>query len=434
MKRKYKKVLQDCFEPPAPQRKAQFLQQIQAEQSQDTATPLFFQRYPKWIRQSAMVFCAAALLGIGYGAYQAFFDSRDQLEVVPPQETTTTAWTEPATTTVTSQSMTSFAAETTRTTVTTGEKNSAETVLATAENASSSSTSTVSKHTTSHQAQEKPTPASKQTTMAVSTVRRSDTTTAKAVVTSVAYTTTRKRTTTGTKQMTTPLASTAVASEHTTAAQTTTRYIDDDKNGIQTTTMRSDSCEPMITKDYTVQPPCSYTVAKHVLEVSSVGITFDTLSDLIAKSDTIVLGTTNAVTYTSIQGQPWIQVDVKLEMVFDSAKELHYGDCISIYIKGGYMPMTEYLSYIGETPEQWNMTAEQAAETSLFENNGDISLPKVGETLLYFLNDGGDAVPDGAYVRYSEFYWKNGVYFNSDANNPLTFKGSELVDAIHKFN
>ncbi len=80
------------------------------------------------------------------------------------------------------------------------------------------------------------------------------------------------------------------------------------------------------------------------------------------------------------------------------------------------------------------MTAEQAAETSLFENNGDISLPKVGETLLYFLNDGGDAVPDGAYVRYSEFYWKNGVYFNSDANNPLTFTGSELVDAIHKFN
>lgn len=60
MKRKYKKALQDCFEPPAPQRKAQFLQQIQAEQSQDTATPLFFQRYPKWIRQSAMVFCAAA--------------------------------------------------------------------------------------------------------------------------------------------------------------------------------------------------------------------------------------------------------------------------------------------------------------------------------------------------------------------------------------
>ena len=92
MKRKYKKALQDCFEPPAPQRKAQFLQQIQAEQSQDTATPLFFQRYPKWIRQSAMVFCAAAVLGIGYGAYQAFFDSRDQLEVVPPQETTTTAY------------------------------------------------------------------------------------------------------------------------------------------------------------------------------------------------------------------------------------------------------------------------------------------------------------------------------------------------------
>ena len=270
--------------------------------------------------------------------------------------------------------------------------------------------------------------------MAVSTVRRSDTTTEKAVVTSAAYTTTRKRTTTGTKQMTTPLASTAVASEHTTAAQTTTRYIDDDKNGIQTTTMRSDSCEPMQTKDYTVQPPCSYTVAKHIWEVASAGITFDTLSDLIAKSDTIVLGTTNAVTYTSIQGQPWIQVDVKLETVFDSSKELHYGDCISIYIKGGYMPMTEYLSYIGETPEQWNMTAEQAAETSLFENNGDISLPKVGETLLYFLNDGGDAVPDGAYVRYSEFYWKNGVYFNSDANNPLTFTGSELVDAIHKFN
>lgn len=105
MKRKYKKALQDCFEPPAPQRKAQFLQQIQAEQSQDTATPLFFQRYPKWIRQSAMVFCAAAVLGIGYGAYQEFFDSRDQLEVVPPQETTTTAWIDPATTTVTSQSM-----------------------------------------------------------------------------------------------------------------------------------------------------------------------------------------------------------------------------------------------------------------------------------------------------------------------------------------
>ena len=387
MKRKYKKALQDCFEPPAPQRKAQFLQKIQAEQSQDTATPLFFQRYPKWIRQSAMVFCAAAVLGIGYGAYQAFFDSRDQLEVVPPPETTTTAWIEPETTTVTSQSITSFTAETTRTTVTTGEKNSAETVLATA----------------------------------------------KAVVTSVAYSTTRKRTTTGTKHMTTPLASTAIASEHTTAAQTTTRYMDG-KNDIQTVTTRADSCEPMQTKDYTVQPPCSYTVAKHVWEVASVGITFDTLSDLIAKSDTIVLGTTNAVTYTSIQGQPWIQVDVKLEMVFDSAKELHYGDCISIYIKGGYMPMTEYLSYIGETPEQWNMTAEQAAETSLFENNGDISLPKVGETLLYFLNDGGDAVPDGAYVRYSEFYWKNGVYFNSDANNPLTFTGSELVDAIHKFN
>ena len=371
MKRKYKKALQDCFEPPAPQRKAQFLQQIQAEQSQDTATPLFFQRYPKWIRQSAMVFCAAAVLGIGYGAYQAFFDSRDQLEVVPPPETTTTAWTEPATTTT---------AETTRTTVTTGEKNSAETVLATAENTSSSSTSTVSKHTTSHQVPEKSTSDSKQTTMAVSTVRRFDTTTAKAVVTSVAYSTTRKRTTTGTKHMTTPLASTAVASEHTTAAQTT-RYMDG-KNDIQTVTTRADSCEPMQTKDYTVQPPCSYTVAKHVWEVASVGITFDTLSDLIAKSDTIVLGTTNAVTYTSIQGQPWIQVDVKLEMVFDSAKELHYGDCISIYIKGGYMPMTEYLSYIGETPEQWNMTAEQAAETSLFENNGDISLPKVGETLL----------------------------------------------------
>ena len=165
MKRKYKKALQDCFEPPAPQRKAQFLQQIQAEQSQDTATPLFFQRYPKWIRQSAMVFCAAAVLGIGYGAYQAFFDSRDQLEVVPPQEDDRTAWIDPATTTVTSQSMTSFTAETTRTTVTTGEKNSAETVLATAENTLSSSTSAdLSKHTTSHQVPEKSTSDSKQTT------------------------------------------------------------------------------------------------------------------------------------------------------------------------------------------------------------------------------------------------------------------------------
>ena len=41
MKRKYKKALQDCFEPPAPQRKAQFLQQIQAEHTKDPARPSF---------------------------------------------------------------------------------------------------------------------------------------------------------------------------------------------------------------------------------------------------------------------------------------------------------------------------------------------------------------------------------------------------------
>lgn len=180
--------------------------------------------------------------------------------------------------------------------------------------------------------------------------------------------------------------------------------------------------------DYRVTPSYQYEKTEYVLKIddflenfipttdcTSSFFSWDNCADL---SDLIVSGTVLSVTYTREGDNLWTQVDIEITTVYQGT--LHPGDKISIYESGGYVPLSEFLTLYPECNSMIEMPEEAIQNVTCFDSGEQITSSIQGESCLYFLKEGTDIIPAGAYLytgntddsRYqgNDPNWENVLY------------------------
>lgn len=178
---------------------------------------------------------------------------------------------------------------------------------------------------------------------------------------------------------------------------------------IQTTTPEPQEPDgPSVdTVDLRVKPPVVYNKIETPIDVSSAfeDNSFDDIQSTYswrtsaAYAYDAIYGRIDEFFYTSIDGKPYIQADLFVESSMKSG-DLHYGDMISIYIPGGYMPMSDFLEENSwYRSELGDISEEEILNSTAFYNNGNHKLIKTGKEYLFFINY---SMPNGAFTLFNE--------------------------------
>ncbi len=131
------------------------------------------------------------------------------------------------------------------------------------------------------------------------------------------------------------------------------------------------------------------------------------LDNLIKYSSEVVRGITRTVSFATIEGMAWTKID--LEITESLSGVLTEGDLISIYMLGGYIPLSEHIKYFNDEFRFSDLTKEQINNTMIHSIIENEELPLLNEENVYFLMKTPEysSLPDGAYERvcgkYSEF-------------------------------
>ncbi len=203
---------------------------------------------------------------------------------------------------------------------------------------------------------------------------------------------------------------------------------------VMTTTCAWES-PPLEKVDYTVVPPCRYDVTDKIYfldEAPSDDITIPTLNELAAHAETIATGMIVECIYTSIDGTPYTQLNVVLDETYSADYET--GSIISVYLEGGYMPLADYIAQNDAGDAFAEMTSEEIAETTVFCKGNKRFVPNVGDSYLFFLNEGDAAFPYGAHVPAvfadGALYKQSGEEFYTIAANTRAFTHDELTACL----
>lgn len=199
-----------------------------------------------------------------------------------------------------------------------------------------------------------------------------------------------------------------------------------------------DSAGTETLRDCTVTPPVAYEVNGEMIRTEESEpelLVAPTYENLVRDSSAVVVGTIQNVTYTSVEGTPWTQVDVAVEDSQYGA--LQSGDVISVYELGGYMPLEEFIAENDLQERFSDLSQEEIADTILFQNGGSQTTPEVGQTFLYFLTEAGGSLPEGAYERTcgtdnSQFVLEDGQYTCSGEWNgeTVTFSAETMENDL----
>ncbi|MDE6020725.1 MAG: hypothetical protein K2H01_07010 [Ruminococcus sp.] len=148
----------------------------------------------------------------------------------------------------------------------------------------------------------------------------------------------------------------------------------------------------------------------------------------LANTSAAVYGSIENVYYTSVDSIPYIQADI---MVIHSMRndDFHYGDKLSIYVPGGYMPLREFInSHKWAESELKNMTDSEINAHTAFYNNGNSNILSVGSKYLFFIKSGLEEMPNGAFTLCNEadiYRQSNGKYVCA-TNSDISFSATEL--------
>lgn len=184
-----------------------------------------------------------------------------------------------------------------------------------------------------------------------------------------------------------------------------------------------------IGNDYTVTPKENYAPSESAVTIASMNehaIDFAVSPDakgLIPSADLIIDGKILNIYYTENGAAPWIQMDVRIDNCLYG--ELESGDLVSVYSKGGYMPLKQYCDY-GIVD-----FGDKDAETLLDLPFGT-ELPESGESYRFCLEKGYDDMPQGCYQTilghaYSLYTEKDGIYTNKIGEDTIS---AEDMDAL----
>ena len=153
-------------------------------------------------------------------------------------------------------------------------------------------------------------------------------------------------------------------------------------------TMTACSSVPEITgTDYTVEAPIVYDVKSYIgkietIEEEALCSWAPTKENTVFHAGVIVEGTVISSAYTSFGAMPWTQLDVVVNECYDG--ELCAGDAVSVYYRGGYMPIKDY----NEALYGDNVAAyEQGNENGLYHVARTFEeAPAPGSTFLFFIS------------------------------------------------
>ena len=171
---------------------------------------------------------------------------------------------------------------------------------------------------------------------------------------------------------------------------------------------------------------------------SIIGDSLDELSDAAKE---IIQGRVVSLEYFAFEGRAHTKANVKVEQVISGS--LQAGDTISIFLRQGYIPLSEQVAWEEATGgAKFKYTAEELANTVIEECELGEELAKVGDDAVFYLNK-NDVKEMGGYARVnggvSEFLYdsKNGDYERAntaDRDEDEEFTLEEIEEAAETAN
>lgn len=177
-------------------------------------------------------------------------------------------------------------------------------------------------------------------------------------------------------------------------------------------------------KDYTVYPSKVYNKSENIINMEDTNdFTHTTVDSTISVdmlknySDYIVLGRIDNIIYTQVKGKPYTQENITVYQVYKGDK-LHEYDKISIYIPGGYMPVSEF--------EILNNRVIDAPDNYyIYDSGGNKGVQNIGDICMFFIKDGSLYMPNNAFELTMKtdisIFRVRGSEYISLGNHNLTF-------------
>ncbi|WP_297958412.1 hypothetical protein [uncultured Ruminococcus sp.] len=243
--------------------------------------------------------------------------------------------------------------------------------------------------------------------------------------------------------------STTAASQRPTSARTTSAKVTTTKTGAVTTTSKNDRVivttsppemeehpvspiEGNSPKDLTVSPDFTYDVNGDIIDAGEFAVagnsptepiegnegpdkqTAKNIQQMFDNSYAVVLAKIDKIVYTSIDGVPMTAENLTVQEAFRG--DLKSGDRLTVFMDGGYMPADEYISSHGL------YTHRNVEGCFVYDSCGCKGSQEEGDTLLFFIKDGGSELPDGAFSPVTSgdtavFRNRYGRYFSLGDNS-----------------
>ncbi|MDE7364600.1 MAG: hypothetical protein K2N27_06930 [Ruminococcus sp.] len=192
------------------------------------------------------------------------------------------------------------------------------------------------------------------------------------------------------------------------------------------------SVPSLASHDYIVYPDDVYSKSDKTVDIrdfieNNASSDFNTTSDIqkmIDNSDYIVSGRVDQIIYTQINGRPYTQENITIYAVY-KGKMLKSNDRISIYIQGGYIPVSEF-------EKLHNLSIDVPDDYSVYDSGGNKGIQNIGDTFMFFIKNGSYNMPQKAFqlTEYTDIsvFRKNNDKYISLGNENLYFDIKKLLN------
>lgn len=211
---------------------------------------------------------------------------------------------------------------------------------------------------------------------------------------------------------------------------TSTQSKSDDQTYATTSAYSPSPAHSVPANDYTVYPYDIYSKSDKTVDIhdfinaSSASNTTSDIQEMIDNSDYIVSGQINEIIYTQINGRPYTQENITIYGVY-KGQMLKSNDRISIYIQGGYIPVSEF-------EKLHNLSIDVPDDYSVYDSGGNKGIQNIGDTFMFFIKNGSDSMPEKAFqlTEYTDIsvFRKNNEKYISLGNENLYFDIKKLLN------
>ena len=438
MTNKEKLALEKAFDIPAPQNKQRFagryreLEKLQEHRS----------RFPVFMKIASAAAMCAVILGVWVNVKDNAkpMPKEDEINVVTVTDTTAVSEEDKADE-INEHTVTETASTALKTTTSAKKNGAAVTSNTTSKTTAENIAVTETKTDNSNDSKSEDTTAAKTTSRTTEkSEHKTTTSTAKNTQQTATSTTSKKttRTTATTTAKKPPITTTTVKNGDDTV-QTTTVETNQPKGTNEpppktdepnTPDRPNDAVEQPIGRDLTVDTGVRYYPGGNVIDPSdlmnnnSAGSNGEPLNTdaLIRNSDNLFVGDVEEVIYTSYDGDPYVQLNVKVTECLKGS--LNYGDKVSVFYRGGYMPARDYVRMYGLDAD--------VPDDALVDMNIESITPQNGEKYLFLTVNGGQRLPDNALMLTESVYYSVYPCDGFNCRNDSSSKSFTLNDVIEK--